>query len=208
MSPLGTPRTTQAGGTSRRGVQDVDPCVTSKWVSGTATPSQKRRSSSSVEPPLLDCLSHKQRKEQLPSLPTSCLCTKAFQQPSLMLRTNVPRSKGSRARRPPTTTAGESKPEKAWPHPPKEVVDEKSKTWYVVGDMLGEGGFARVYHGTDEKGSEVAIKVMPKSVLRSSKIRSKLFSEINIHKTMRHRHIVRFHAVFEDTENVYMILEL
>ncbi|KAI9225175.1 MAG: Serine/threonine-protein kinase PLK1, partial [Piptocephalis tieghemiana] len=95
-----------------------------------------------------------------------------------------------------------------FPPPPEEIFDRKMKITYTVGPMLGEGGFARVYQGTDEKGTRVAIKVIPKAALISSKMRSKLLSEVDIHRSMRHRHIVRFHAVFEDDENVYMILEL
>ena len=32
--------------------------------------------------------------------------------------------------------------------------------------------------------------------------------EVQVHKTMQHPHIVRFVEVFEDNENIYMILEL
>lgn len=35
-----------------------------------------------------------------------------------------------------------------------------------------------------------------------------LFSEIRIHQSLNHRYIVKFYHVFEDDENVYMILEV
>ena len=33
-------------------------------------------------------------------------------------------------------------------------------------------------------------------------------SEIKIHKTLKHEYIVKFEHFFEDTENVYILLEL
>lgn len=35
-----------------------------------------------------------------------------------------------------------------------------------------------------------------------------LVTEIKIHKSLEHRNVVAFDHVFEDTENVYMVLEL
>lgn len=37
---------------------------------------------------------------------------------------------------------------------------------------------------------------------------AQLLSEIKIHKTLHHKHIVEFDSVFEDTKNVYIVLEL
>lgn len=37
---------------------------------------------------------------------------------------------------------------------------------------------------------------------------SQLLSEIKIHKTLHHKHIVEFDSVFQDQRNVYIILEL
>ncbi|RKP06191.1 kinase-like domain-containing protein, partial [Thamnocephalis sphaerospora] len=70
------------------------------------------------------------------------------------------------------------------------------------------GGFARVYGATDDTGTRLAIKVVPKTTLRNQKTKNKLFSEIKIHQSMVHKYIVRFLSCFEDTANVYMVLEL
>ncbi len=32
--------------------------------------------------------------------------------------------------------------------------------------------------------------------------------EINIHRSVQHKHIVGFHGFFEDSDNVYILLEL
>ena len=49
---------------------------------------------------------------------------------------------------------------------------------------------------------------MPKAALKTQKQKSKLFSEINIHKVMNHEFIVKFIEVFEDDTFVFMIMEL
>ncbi|RKO85410.1 kinase-like domain-containing protein, partial [Blyttiomyces helicus] len=79
------------------------------------------------------------------------------------------------------------------PPPPLVILDEKAGAKYSRGDLLGEGGFARCYEVTNAVGVRSAVK---------------LIAEIRIHQMMEHDHIVRFDHVFEDTENVYMILEI
>jgi serine/threonine protein kinase len=60
----------------------------------------------------------------------------------------------------------------------------------------------------DQNGTKFAAKVIAKKALKSPKARQKLFSEIRIHQMLKHPNVVRFHHVFEDADNVYMILEL
>ncbi|SCZ93449.1 BZ3500_MvSof-1268-A1-R1_Chr6-3g08667 [Microbotryum saponariae] len=77
------------------------------------------------------------------------------------------------------------------------------------GELLGEGGFARVYLITEPDGiTNKAVKVICKEQLRSTKNRSKLFGEIKIHQAMKHTNILSFEHCFEDEANVYMQLEL
>ncbi len=54
----------------------------------------------------------------------------------------------------------------------------------------------------------LAAKIIPKQTLIKNKARSKLISEIKIHKSLFHSHVVLFEHVFEDHENVYILLEL
>jgi len=44
--------------------------------------------------------------------------------------------------------------------------------------------------------------------LTKSRARQKLLSEIKIHRSLSHKHIVGFNHFFEDHENVYILLEL
>lgn len=54
----------------------------------------------------------------------------------------------------------------------------------------------------------MAAKIIPKASLKKSRHRQKLLSEIKIHRSLNHPNIVQFEHVFEDTENVYILLEM
>jgi len=80
---------------------------------------------------------------------------------------------------------------------------------YSKGKMLGKGGFAKCYEFTNlENKKLMAAKIITKASLTKSRSRQKLISEIKIHKSLRHTNIVGFEHVFEDQENVYILLEL
>lgn len=53
-----------------------------------------------------------------------------------------------------------------------------------------------------------AAKIIQKSTLTKSRSKQKLVSEIKIHKNLSHQNVVKFEHVFEDKENVYILLEL
>ena len=96
------------------------------------------------------------------------------------------------------------------------VVEEKIKVTgdvqickYYKGRLLGKGGFAKCYEfNCAENGKLFAGKVIAKSSLIKSQAKQKLTSEIKIHKSLNHPHIVAFDHYFEDTENVYILLEI
>ncbi|KAJ3032137.1 UNVERIFIED_CONTAM: Cell cycle serine/threonine-protein kinase cdc5/MSD2 [Siphonaria sp. JEL0065] len=94
------------------------------------------------------------------------------------------------------------------PPPPPIILDKKSQRSYKTGKLLGEGGFARCYEVTTDKGEKLAAKIIRKASLTSPKQKQKLFAEIKIHQQMSHPAIVAFQHVFEDDDNVYIILEL
>ncbi|XP_077498660.1 serine/threonine-protein kinase PLK1-like [Amblyomma americanum] len=92
---------------------------------------------------------------------------------------------------------------------PHVVIDRNSKTEYTRGKFLGNGGFAYVYEFVDKKGNVVyAGKIIPKKHLTSDILWQYLEKKINIHSTLCHENVVRFHGRFEDAKNVYIILEL
>ncbi|EGR31741.1 protein kinase domain protein [Ichthyophthirius multifiliis] len=80
---------------------------------------------------------------------------------------------------------------------------------YMRGRFLGKGGFAKCYEATSlETKRTCAIKIIPKSILTKNRAKQKLISEIKIHKSLSHQNVVIFEHVFEDKDNVYILLEL
>ena len=80
---------------------------------------------------------------------------------------------------------------------------------YVKGKLLGKGGFAKCYELTCQDTKKIsAAKVVVKASLVKSRAKQKLISEIKIHKSLRHPGVVLFEHYFEDSENVYIILEM
>ena len=80
---------------------------------------------------------------------------------------------------------------------------------YNKGHLLGKGGFAKCYEFTCQENNKIfAAKVVSKSSLIKSRAKQKLISEIKIHKSLHHPQIVAFEHYFEDSENVYILLEM
>ncbi|KAF0313501.1 Serine/threonine-protein kinase PLK2 [Amphibalanus amphitrite] len=74
--------------------------------------------------------------------------------------------------------------------------------------MMMMGGFARVHELTDLTNNKVyAGKIIPKSRITKPHNKEKIAREIDLHRHLRHRNVVRFEHCFEDSENVYIILE-
>ena len=54
----------------------------------------------------------------------------------------------------------------------------------------------------------VAGKIVPKSLLVKQHQREKMAQEITLHKTLNHKYVVKLFSFFEDSNFVYIILEL
>lgn len=79
---------------------------------------------------------------------------------------------------------------------------------------IGRGGFGKVYkarphhpHLYHNQGW-VAIKVMDKRQLRDSAAELRMATEVAIHETLEHPHILRVYDSFEDDRFVYLVMEL
>ena len=91
----------------------------------------------------------------------------------------------------------------------KHTNGETSLRKWVKGNFLGKGGFAKVYEFTNTETRQVfAAKVIPKESLIKKRAKQKLISEIKIHKSVKHKHIVGFEHYFEDSTCVYILLNL
>ena len=74
---------------------------------------------------------------------------------------------------------------------------------------MGKGGFAKCYEFINqETDHSSAAKIIPKKSLIKSRAKQKLISEIKIHKSLHHPNIVAFEHYFEDSENVYLLIEI
>ncbi|ODV86988.1 hypothetical protein CANARDRAFT_6551 [[Candida] arabinofermentans NRRL YB-2248] len=91
---------------------------------------------------------------------------------------------------------------------PPSVVRTRNGRGYHRGLFLGEGGFARCFQMKDEAGKVFAAKTVAKASIKNEKTKTKLLSEIKIHKSMVHPNIVQFVDCFEDDINVYILLEI
>jgi polo-like kinase 1 len=89
------------------------------------------------------------------------------------------------------------------------VSDDKTGKRYRKGKFLGKGGFAKCYELIDTVTNVVyAGKIVQKSMLSKPHQRDKMAMEIEVHKSLDHKHVVKFIGFFEDKDNIYVLLEL
>lgn len=91
---------------------------------------------------------------------------------------------------------------------PPSIVRTRNGRDYRRGNFLGEGGFARCFQMKDASGQIYAAKTVAKASIKNEKTKTKLLSEIKIHKSLKHSNIVNFIDCFEDDVNVYILLEI
>ena len=91
-------------------------------------------------------------------------------------------------------------------HGPK---NKTKKRQYIKGRFLGKGGFAKCYELINKDNNRIfAAKMLQKSSLKTERQKQKLVTEIKIHKSCHHSHIVSFEHNFDDEDNFYILLEL
>jgi len=79
---------------------------------------------------------------------------------------------------------------------------------YSIGDEIGRGGFSIVKKGVNKETKEsVAIKIIEKKTTGEEEV-ALLHREIDIMRKLKHPHIIALHDVFEDSERIYLVLEL
>jgi len=91
------------------------------------------------------------------------------------------------------------------------IQDVDSSKVYRRGNLLGIGGFGRVYQVTEmgtDKTTSIADKIISKAIFQKrSSAREKVKREINIHMEMAHVNVVKFLDSFEDNLFVHILLE-
>uniref|UniRef100_A0A8C3LRW2 Serine/threonine-protein kinase PLK n=1 Tax=Chrysolophus pictus TaxID=9089 RepID=A0A8C3LRW2_CHRPC len=104
----------------------------------------------------------------------------------------------------PTPTPPSARPAE----PTRIITDPLSGRSYCKGRLLGKGGFARCYEMTDLSSNKTyAVKVIPHSRVAKPHQREKITNEIELHRDLHHKHIVKFSHYFEDAESIYIFLE-
>ncbi|XP_047324467.1 CBL-interacting serine/threonine-protein kinase 12-like [Impatiens glandulifera] len=79
---------------------------------------------------------------------------------------------------------------------------------YVLGDLLGQGAFAKVYHARNVKTQEsVAIKIIDKEKILKRGLISHIKREIAILRRVRHPNIVRLFEVMATKTKIYFVME-
>jgi len=92
---------------------------------------------------------------------------------------------------------------------PEIIVDPNSKRRYERGRFLGKGGFAKCYELKDTATGEItAGKIVPKSLLTKSHQKEKMSQEIRLHKAVANPFLVKLYSYFEDSNFVYIVLEI
>lgn len=92
---------------------------------------------------------------------------------------------------------------------PEIIYDNLTKTTYKKGIFYGKGGFAKCYQLTNTQTNlSYAGKIVSKKMLSKQNQREKMTQEIQIHQSLNHKNIVGFYSFFEDSYNIYIILEL
>nr|CAD7424046.1 unnamed protein product [Timema monikensis] len=92
---------------------------------------------------------------------------------------------------------------------PEIIIDPSTGVTYKKGRFFGKGGFAKCYEIVEMKSQSVyAGKIVAKKLLVKNNQKDKMTQEISIHRSLKQNHIVGFHGFFEDSNNVYIVLEL
>ena len=86
---------------------------------------------------------------------------------------------------------------------------EKHTKHYAKGNLLGKGSEIECYELIDLETKKIsAAKIFPKARIKKTKLKEKIRTELKIQTRLNHPNIIKFEHFFEDSENVYILLEL
>ncbi|QCE08831.1 CBL-interacting serine/threonine-protein kinase 5-like [Vigna unguiculata] len=79
---------------------------------------------------------------------------------------------------------------------------------YEIGKLLGQGNFAKVYHGRNlNTNDSVAIKVIKKERLQKDKLVKQIKREVSVMRLVRHPHIVELKEVMANKAKIFLVVE-
>lgn len=80
---------------------------------------------------------------------------------------------------------------------------------FELGQVLGEGGFGKVYLGYDTiKKEEVAVKFIDKKLIQEGNLQEYVDREVEVMKKIKHNHIVALYSVINSNKGYYLVMEL
>nr|CAG4640740.1 EOG090X03P9 [Eulimnadia texana] len=80
---------------------------------------------------------------------------------------------------------------------------------YDIFEQIGKGGFATVFRAVDRTTRRpVAVKMINKRLMQAAGMVSRVRQEVAIHSRLKHPSILELYTFLEDSDNVYLILEL
>jgi 3-phosphoinositide dependent protein kinase-1 len=86
---------------------------------------------------------------------------------------------------------------------------QKRRDDFTLGDVLGQGAFGQIVKVTDkEDGQEFAMKILSKNHIVREKKMDDVEVERDVMRRCRHPNIIRLIWTFEDTSNMYSVIEL
>lgn len=87
---------------------------------------------------------------------------------------------------------------------PRNIIFNK----YEMGRVLGQGNFAKVYHGRNLITNEsVAIKVIKKEKLKKERLVNQIKREVSVMRLVRHPNIVEFKEVMATKGKIFLVME-
>lgn len=78
---------------------------------------------------------------------------------------------------------------------------------YQIIAQIGKGAFGTVFEA-HVRGRRVAIKALSKSIIKRNNLSQRVRNEVSIHYQLRHPNVLELLHFFEDSEHVFMIMEL
>ncbi|PON87298.1 Calcium/calmodulin-dependent/calcium-dependent protein kinase [Trema orientale] len=79
---------------------------------------------------------------------------------------------------------------------------------YELGQMLGHGNFAKVYHARNlRSGESVAIKVIDKEKVLRPRLMDQIKREISVMRLVKHPNVVQLHEVMASRTKIYFAME-
>jgi len=79
---------------------------------------------------------------------------------------------------------------------------------YQIGKLIGNGSYGKVYIATNRSNKEhkVAVKVINKVDMDEEDLES-LKTEVSILQRVDHPNIVKYYETYDDTKNIYLVME-